>query len=78
MIILITDVVDAEHPSEAIDIVSFDIIEGAPNFDDIARLLNREMNKVLALFYSSNKERGQFITLGRECIKGQHFNDVEH
>lgn len=44
MIILITDVTDAEIPYQSIDIVTFKVVDGTPSIEEVTQLLNRELD----------------------------------
>ncbi|HHY0497243.1 hypothetical protein JL857_20625 [Vibrio parahaemolyticus] len=78
MIILITDVTDAEVPYQSIDIVTFKVVDGTPSIEEVTQLLNRELDNLMSLLYSPKTKQGQLMTAGRICVKGEHFNAVEH
>lgn len=76
MIILITDTTELSYQS--VHLVTFKVIDGTPSIEEVTLLLNRELDNLISLIYSSETKQGKFMTTGQVCIKGEHFNAAEH
>lgn len=78
MILLITEITPSSNITPDLSIVSYSVVDGNPTKNSIKQLLELELTNVFGVSYCELKKKGLFFNIGRECIRGMHFNTQDH